>query len=206
MKRSIYNAKFDLAAAQTAMAKQLFFQHKNVVVQTISEEVLVYNLSNHKAHCLNKTAAMIREACDGKSDILKIKSNVDQNSGEQLPLDLIILTIDDLITKDLIVRQDHGSIDRTTRREMIRKAALTTAIALPLISSVVSPAAVSAQSCIGFGTGAPGTPVNAFTDNGGCEFFLNDMCCSGAVTNYEFTLCCSEPQQEGIGTCTGTCA
>src|ERR1041384_7241510 len=46
-----------------------------LVVQDLPDELLVYDLKSHKAHCLNKTAAFIWKHCDGQrtaEDIAKM--------------------------------------------------------------------------------------------------------------------------------------
>jgi len=38
---------------------------EDLVIQDIGDEVLVYDLTRHKAHCLNRTAALVWRKCDG---------------------------------------------------------------------------------------------------------------------------------------------
>ena len=41
----------------------------DIVVQEFADEILIYDLKNNKAFCLNETSSMIWQACDGKKDI-----------------------------------------------------------------------------------------------------------------------------------------
>jgi len=40
---------------------------EELVVQELSDEVLIYDLRQHKAHCLNQTAAFVWNHCDGET-------------------------------------------------------------------------------------------------------------------------------------------
>src|SRR4029077_17553365 len=42
-------------------------RNDELVVQDLPDEVLIYDLKSHKAHCLNKTAAFIWNHCDGQT-------------------------------------------------------------------------------------------------------------------------------------------
>src|SRR5436190_9238790 len=45
---------------------------KGLLVETLPDEVLVYDLDRKKAHCLNQTAALIWQHCDGKRNVSEI--------------------------------------------------------------------------------------------------------------------------------------
>ncbi len=42
---------------------------KELVLQELPDELLVYDLENQRAHCLNKTAALVWRHCDGKTGL-----------------------------------------------------------------------------------------------------------------------------------------
>ena len=44
-------------------------RNEGLLVQEMPDELLVYDLVRHKAHCLNQTAAMIWTRCDGKTSV-----------------------------------------------------------------------------------------------------------------------------------------
>src|SRR5438270_13360436 len=39
-----------------------------LTVRAMPDETLVYDLERHKAHCLNRTASLVWEHCDGRHD------------------------------------------------------------------------------------------------------------------------------------------
>src|SRR5690349_6198802 len=47
-------------------------RREGLLVETLPDEVLVYDLDRKKAHCLNQTAALIWQHCDGRRDVAEI--------------------------------------------------------------------------------------------------------------------------------------
>ena len=43
-----------------------------LVIQEVEGETLVYDLKSHKAHCLNRTAALVWKRCDGRTRVGQI--------------------------------------------------------------------------------------------------------------------------------------
>ena len=55
---------------------------EGLVIQEMPDEVLVYDLETNKAHCLNKTAAFVWNACDGKNSVAEITKLFGNQSGK----------------------------------------------------------------------------------------------------------------------------
>lgn len=121
---------------------------KNIITQEINDETLVYNLKTNKAVCVNKTLATVWKLCDGNRNIQQIAKAVSNEFKKPVSDELIYLSLTLLADENLLVNK-YGigkKIDGLSRRELIRKVGVTSMIALPLISSVVAPNAVDAQS------------------------------------------------------------
>lgn len=122
---------------------------KGIVVRELRDEVLVYDLERHRAHCLNHTAAMVWKRCDGKSTIGEItlamnhelRSSVDEEIVWQA---VIQLAKNNLLSERIAKPTIEGSL---SRREVLRKIGITTAVLLPAVISIVAPTAAHAQSC-----------------------------------------------------------
>lgn len=116
---------------------------QNFVVQETANEVLIYDLATNKAFCLNETAAIVFNACDGKTSFAEL------NRKHNFTDELIFLTLDSLSKENLLDENFSEPFDRMKRREIIKKIGLATMVTLPLVSSVVAPKAVMAASCGG---------------------------------------------------------
>ena len=160
-------------------------RNENVVVQDAGKEVLIYDLLTNQAYCLNETSAIIYQACDGKTTVDELKRRT------RFTDDLIFLALDDLqkhnLCKDLKINHFAG----LSRREVIRKVGFASMVALPIISSVIAPQAVDAQSgstCV-----CPTYSGECICDvrdfNVGC--FLTDLACQNAAIAIQTTVCCS---------------
>ena len=106
----------------------------NLVVQELDGEVLIYDLQTDKAMCLNPTSALVWEACDGYRSVSEINDFVSEKLNSKGNEDLVWLALDQLKKEKLI---ENGSELKSrfvgmSRREVIRKVGLASAIALPM--------------------------------------------------------------------------
>ena len=124
-------------------------RHTDLVVQDMPGEVLVYDLSNNKAHCLNETSAFVWKSCDGTNSIGDIVRFLEGNSGGKVNEDLIWLAIDQLNEKGLLQAGTTTSpLAGHSRREVLKKIGLASVIAIPVIASLVAPRnALASLSC-----------------------------------------------------------
>lgn len=121
---------------------------KDIVVQPSGDETLVYDLDTNKAICLNETSAFIWQNCNGKNDIQSIQTIVEKKFGELVSEDFVKFAIDQLKNENLIENGDEVNIvfNTTNRREVIKKIALGSMVALPLVASLTAPKAAHAAS------------------------------------------------------------
>lgn len=148
-----------------------------IVVQYLGEEILIYDLTINQVFCLNKTLSVVYQACDGITffDELKRRFNFTD--------ELIFLALDELKKYGLIEKSASICLPLTqpTRREIIKSIGLT-AIAVPLIASVIAPTAAMAQSaaaCVPAGVQATATASN--TNGSGllaCLSLASQKCCN----------------------------
>src|SRR5215467_9027035 len=67
-----------------------------LVTQELPDELLVYDLNRHRAHCLNKTAAAVWKHCDGYTNISGAIRLLEAEHGVQVDADAILLALDQL--------------------------------------------------------------------------------------------------------------
>lgn len=156
-----------------------------LVVQELPDEVLVYDLDRHKAHCLNRTAALVWRHCDGRTTAAEMACLLEKEL--KFPVDeaVVWLALGRLGRAHLLeerVRPPAGAAG-LSRREVVRRLALAGGllVLLPLVSSIVAPTAAHAASCI---------------SNAACEA-LNKPCPGTPVCEYpgQCCLCCRPGKQ-----------
>jgi hypothetical protein len=153
-----------------------------IVTQELANELLIYDLTNHRAIGLNETSVAVWQNCDGKTSIAEIAQR------ENLPPEFVLIALDELQKADLMAEKIELEIptDRFSRRKMLLKVA-TTAAALPMIKTLVAPTAIQAQSsnCIGNGDSFDLTSNPFFADANECVAALvaqaTITCCSGVL-------------------------
>jgi hypothetical protein len=71
-------------------------REKGLVVDDLPDEVLVYDLERHKAHCLNITAAQVWRDCDGKTSASEIARRIASQLDAPFNEELVWLALRDL--------------------------------------------------------------------------------------------------------------
>lgn len=122
----------------------------DLVTQEMPDEVLIYDLKSHKAHCLNQTAAMVWKYCDGEKSIEDIAARVGKETHKPVERSVVWLALDQLQKANLLQSHIARPDDQPgiSRRQAMRRLGWTTAIALPLVTTIVAPTAVSAATCM----------------------------------------------------------
>ena len=142
-------------------------QHR-LVVDDLPDEVLVYDLDRHQAHCLNRTAALVWRSCDGQSTPADIARRLTAELDTPISTDLVLLALAQLESQHLLERDEampaHFAV--LSRRQMVRRLGLAAAIAVPVVTSIVAPTAVQAATCNP--PGAPCSPTIACCSVLGC--------------------------------------
>lgn len=124
-------------------------RNSGLVVQEVPNEILVFDLENNKAHCLNDTAAMVWKSCDGKTSVPEIAKYLEIQTGKGVNDDLVWLAIDQLSENNLLEMTASSPFKGQTRRDVIKKIGLASVIAIPVVASLVAPQSVLAStSCV----------------------------------------------------------
>lgn len=120
----------------------------DIVIQKIDDEVLIYDLISNKVFCLNSSAAAIWEACDGSSSIADLRIIAGKKLNAKLAPDFVTFTLMQMAENGLVENVSNylEMFDRMSRRKMVRTLGLASAVAIPLIASIVAPITINAQS------------------------------------------------------------
>jgi len=158
-------------------------RNDELVVQDLPDEVLVYDLENHKAHCLNKTAAFIWNHCDGRTTVHDIAKMMEQEWDMAVNDDAVWFALNklskaDLLQERIILPEANAGM---SRRSAIRRLGLG-ALMVPTVITIVSPAALAGASvppaCLSCTTRSPAgglaCPEVCLNVQGAC--FDNNSC------------------------------
>jgi len=117
-----------------------------LIVEELPDEVLVYDVKRHQAHCLNQTAAVVWKRCDGRSTVPEITKSLERELKAPVGEDVVWLALDRLEKNHLL---DGPAALRTggISRRQAMKLGLSAVVALPLVTSIASPTAAQTASC-----------------------------------------------------------
>jgi len=122
---------------------------EGLVVQEVVGETLIYDLTSHKACCLNMSASKVWRYCDGASSISDIVSKFEKDGHGNVTEDFVWLALDQLNTYGLLNDQIELSVPVPSRRLLLKKVGLATAVALPIIATLTAPqSALAHVSCV----------------------------------------------------------
>ena len=159
---------------------------QKLIVQELDDELLIYDLETNKAFCLNKTASLILNECDGKKTIEEACQNLSRKLKTEIDENIVWMALGQLKKRSLLMEDNKTvKIPEINRRQLV-KSGLALGVALPLITMIVAPTAVMAQSCT-----AP---------RGTCT--LSGECCSGTCS---VSACCVPLGASGCNTAADCC-
>ncbi|HEX8185100.1 MAG TPA: PqqD family protein [Blastocatellia bacterium] len=121
---------------------------QGLVVQHLADELLVYDQDRHKAHCLNETAALVWQRCDGRSSVSDIARELSREVEQEVGQEVVWLAVEQL-SKTHLLKEGVEAVARggVSRREVIRRLGVGAAIAMPVVTSIVAPKASQAANC-----------------------------------------------------------
>ena len=158
-----------------------------LLIRKLPGELIVYDRVEHRAHCLNRTAATVFRHADGTRTVADLARLVDPGAGAgPVAEEVVTVALTRLAEAGLLESQAGAAIPEPglTRRDLARRAGLAAAILLPAVASMVAPTpAEAAASCV---TTCAGMPNGTRCDvcNGGltCSTTTN-TCVGGACTD-----------------------
>ena len=115
----------------------------DLIVQKVGEEVIVYDQVSHRAHSLNKTAALVFGKLDGKTDLGGVARHVGKALGRSPQRDIVDAAVNELASADLL--RPGAALPR---RSALRGLAVGL---LPVVVSIAVPPAAAAASCVALG-------------------------------------------------------
>jgi hypothetical protein len=118
----------------------------NLVIQELDNEILIYDLKINKVFSLNETSALVWQFSDGSRSTAEIAQVISQTLKLPIKEDFVWLALSQLGKEKLLDNEIPVNFQGSTRREVIKRIGLASMITLPMISTLIAPAALHAQS------------------------------------------------------------
>jgi hypothetical protein len=115
-----------------------------LVIRELDDETLVYDTERDKAHCLNRTAALVWDQCDGKTTAREAAASLRSEFTVSVDEDIVWLAVKQLERFHLI--EPGSKSPSVSRRDLVLKYA-PAALALPVIMSISAPTPAQGGSC-----------------------------------------------------------
>jgi len=145
-----------------------------LVIRELDDETLVYDTERDKAHCLNRTAALVWEQCDGKTTAREAAKSLRNDLSVAVDQDIVWLAVKQLERFHLI--EPGLKSPSVSRRDLVLKYA-PAALALPVIMSISAPTPAGIASCANLGQSCVSRPC--CPGQGSC--FGNPLICRPAA-------------------------
>lgn len=117
----------------------------NLVIRELDDETLVYDMERDEAHCLNHTAALVWQQCDGKTTAAHAARFLQGKLDVKVDTDLVWLAVKQLQRFHLV--KATAKTPSVSRRDLVLKYAPAALVLLPVIISITSPVPAQAASC-----------------------------------------------------------
>jgi hypothetical protein len=120
---------------------------ETVHLEKLDDELCIYDWEHMKVHALNPTAALVWTMCDGQTEPQQMAEKLQVELNTPHAEDLVWLTLNRLEQARLLEGKDitPSSYKGITRRQMLKQLGVA-AVLLPVVSSIVAPGPVAAQS------------------------------------------------------------
>ena len=144
---------------------------EGLIVRELADELLVYDLSSNKAHCLNQTAALVWRHCNGRTTITEVCHLLEEKMHAPADEQVVWFALDQLAKNRLLEKRAKRppDVDRLSRRALIRRVGV--AVSIPLVASIVAPSVALAVTC----TTSCSIPTNPCIEQG-CANCVSGQC------------------------------
>lgn len=147
-------------------------RRSGLLMRELPDELVVYDLEQHRAHCLNRTAGLVFRHADGSRTLAELARVLDPTEASPQAVSAATLALRQLAEAGLLESAPEALVEARpaaglSRREVARRMGIAAAILLPAVVSIVAPTpAEAAATCVTTCAGQPpGTPCTSFSAN-----------------------------------------
>jgi hypothetical protein len=120
---------------------------RDISIQQIGAETLLYDERCHKAYCLNESSSAIWRLADGERTVAEMCAAAALELGDAVSEELVLFAIEQLrrdgLMEPVTVFEGRPSI---SRRAVLRRLGAGGAMLLPAIAAIVAPTAAQAYN------------------------------------------------------------
>jgi len=118
-----------------------------LVVKELGDETLIYDVETNTAICLNASASVIMNACDGVATVADAQRSLLKKVGSSIDRDLVWNTVEEFRRRNLLADVHTAPFSKkpTSRRTLIKQAAAL-GVAVPIVMALAAPPALHAAS------------------------------------------------------------
>jgi hypothetical protein len=123
-------------------------RENGLVLQELEDELLVYDLDRHKAHCLTGAAGLVWRHCDGKTSVSELTTLLQKEYRAPVDEEVVWVALQRLGKAHLLRERVTPPTDasfRSSRRDLMRKLSVVGGIA---VISIIAPQAANAATCL----------------------------------------------------------
>jgi hypothetical protein len=123
-------------------------RRKPMIVRQLGDELLVYDKRSKKAYCLNRVAGEVWMLCDGSRTVGEIVRHFGTKSESVIDGNIVPLTLQKLQRSGLLESGSSGAkqIELPSRRSLLKKLGAASALAIPIVTSILVPTPAEAAS------------------------------------------------------------
>jgi hypothetical protein len=120
---------------------------REISVQQIGRETLVYDAVRHRAFCLNESSGVVWRLADGTRTVAEIGAAAGVKLGVEVSEELVVFILDELRGDGLIEAWGEDAVRvGISRRAMLQRLGVGGAMLLPVIAAIVAPTAAQAYN------------------------------------------------------------
>jgi hypothetical protein len=129
---------------------------EELLIDTVGDELVVYDTREHAMHRLNPTAAAVWRLCDGRRTAPEIAALLSVDRPAPVDEDAVVLALEELEAAGLLEEVEASDAEPViSRRSALKKIGVAGGIVLglPLVESVLAP-----TPALAWGRGSSGSP------------------------------------------------
>lgn len=120
-------------------AKPKSLKRDQLIVEELGTELMIYDQQRNQAFCLNQKAAFVWQHCDGQMTVAAIAAKMEETLGEPIDEKVVEFALQSLAQDGLLEPATIPTLIPAgmTRREIMQKIGVRTAVALPLVTALL---------------------------------------------------------------------